>query len=62
MGYNETVETLETTVTEFINEAKAGAEGRGSKTSAAKARKLSNQLTRDLKDFRKLSVENDKTK
>ena len=60
--YTEVVETIEGMVTEFIKEAKDGETGHGSKTAAKKARKLSSALTKELKDFRKTSVENDKVK
>lgn len=47
---------------DFMDEAEKGKEGRGSKTSALKARKLSTKLATDLKDFRSLSIQNDKIK
>lgn len=60
--YTEVVEKIEGLMTDFVTEAKAGEVGHGSKTSGLKARKLSNSITRELKDFRKASVENDKNK
>ncbi len=45
----------------FNNAATAGREGRGCKTNALKARKLSMKITEVLKDFRKTSISNDKS-
>jgi len=53
---------LKGTIESFVGAAEAGTEGRGSKTKALEARKLSMKLTNDLKDFRKVSIENDKNK
>ncbi len=61
-GYNESVEGIEKAFVDFVSESKAGAEGRGSKTSALRARKLSNDIARQLKDFRKVSLDNDRAK
>jgi hypothetical protein len=61
-GYNESVAKLEADMKSFVEEAKAGADGHGSKASASRARKLSNSITKDLKVFRQLSIGNDKTK
>jgi len=60
--YESLVETLKTTVDEFFDAAEGGKEGRGSKTKALAARKLSMKLTNDLKEFRALSISNDKAK
>lgn len=59
-NYVELVEKIEGMMTDFVTEAKAGETGHGSKTAALKARKLSNVLAKELKDFRKVSVANDK--
>jgi len=59
--YKPVVESLETTWNEFKEAADAGAEGRGCKTSALKARKLSMKLTEELKEFRKTSISNDRS-
>jgi len=61
-GYNEVVEKLAEAMKLFVGEAKSGADGNDSKFAAVKARKLSNSITKVLKEFRKLSIENDKTK
>jgi len=61
-GYTEAVTKLEAEMKEFVVEATAGADGHGSKTSAMKARKLSGVITKSLKDFRKISIENDRAK
>ncbi|MCK5019527.1 MAG: histone H1 [Candidatus Peribacteraceae bacterium] len=58
--YEKLVRELLEAMAEFEKEANAGAGGRGSKASGGRARKLSNQITRDLKTFRKLSVEKGK--
>lgn len=60
-GYNPTVGSLQTTWDEFKEAADAGSEGRGCKTNALKARKLSMKLTEELKDFRKVSIDNDRS-
>jgi len=60
--YDEMINGLRETFEDFMDEAEKGKEGRGSKTSALKARKLSTKLANDLKDFRALSIQNDKAK
>jgi len=59
--YKPVVESLQTMWDEFKSAAEQGAEGRGSKTSALKARKLSMTLTEALKEFRKTSISNDRS-
>jgi len=60
--YNESVETLREAFEEFVEMAEGGKEGRGSKTKALKARKLSMAIANQLKDFRSFSISNDKAK
>jgi len=60
--YDEMLEGLKADVESFVSEAEAGKEGRGSKKSAMAARKLSVVISKKLKDFRSLSVANDKEK
>jgi len=60
--YDAMISGLRETFEDFMDEAEKGKEGRGSKTSALKARKLSTKLANDLKDFRALSISNDKAK
>jgi len=60
--YDESVETLKEAFDAFIELAEGGKDGRGSKTKALKARKLSMSLGAKLKDFRALSISNDKSK
>ena len=60
--YNEFVSNLKESMDEFSAAAEAGATGRGSKTKALDARKLSMKISNDLKDFRSLSIKNDKEK
>jgi len=61
-NYDKSLATLRETFEDFMEEAEKGKEGRGSKSSALKARKLSSKLGNDLKDFRALSIDNDKNK
>ncbi|MCK5018920.1 MAG: histone H1 [Candidatus Peribacteraceae bacterium] len=60
MNYTDLVTSLEEIMKSFVEEAKAGDEGRGSKAAGARARKLSSKLTKDLKEFRSLSVAKNK--
>ena len=60
--YDAIITGLRETFEDFMDEGEKGKEGRGSKTSALKARKLSTKLATDLKDFRSLSISNDKAK
>jgi len=60
--YDGMLESLRETFEDFMEEAEKGKEGRGSKSSALKARKFSSKLGNDLKDFRALSIDNDKQK
>ena len=45
---------------EFKTESEQGEEGRGSKGHALKARKLSSRIDKELKEFRRISIANDK--
>ena len=56
--YSEYLETLKSKFNCFIMEAETG---RSNKSSALRARKLSMELRSDLKDFRIVSTENDKS-
>ena len=47
---------------QFVEAAEGGQEGRGSKTKSLQARKLSMQITNELKDYRAVSIKNDKEK
>ena len=58
--YTELVEKLEGDMLLFIEEAKAGTEGHGSKSAGARARKLGGVITKTIKVFRKESVAKDK--
>jgi len=60
--YDAMLAGLRETFEDFMDEGEKGKDGRGSKTSALKARKLSTKLANDLKDFRSLSISNDKAK
>lgn len=60
--YDEMLKSLRETFEDFMEEAEKGKEGRGSKSSALKARKLSSKIGNDLKDFRAISIDNDKNK
>lgn len=59
--YDGAINSLKETFEAFNEVATAGREGRGCKTNALKARKLSMKITEDLKDFRKLSITNDRS-
>ena len=61
-GYNKAIAKLEAEFKTFVEDAKAGADGRGSKAPAMRARKQSGVITKSLKEFRKLSVDNDRSK
>jgi hypothetical protein len=60
--YDESVEQLKEAFNSFLEFAEAGKEGRGSKTKALSARKMSMDISTKLKDFRALSIANDKNK
>lgn len=60
--YDESVEGLKESFNAFLELAEGGKDGRGSKTKALQARKLSMKLGEKLKDFRALSIVNDKSK
>lgn len=60
--YDESVEDLKACFESFLEFAEAGKEGRGSKTKALSARKMSMEIGNKLKDFRALSITNDKNK
>jgi hypothetical protein len=61
-GYTETISELGGLFESFKENAELGVEGRGSKTKALQARKLSMEITNKLKDFRSLSITNDRSK
>ncbi len=60
--YDAAVKELRDLFEDFMDEADKGKEGRGSKSSALNARKHSSKLATLLKDFRALSISNDKAK
>ncbi len=60
--YDEKCEKIQGLFEQFNEMASGGREGRGSKTRALKARKLSMEITNELKDFRSESIANDKAK
>jgi len=60
--YGAMLESLKESFEAFEEAAAGGKEGRGSKTRALEARKLSMTITNQLKDFRSLSIANDKAK
>lgn len=60
--YQKKVNELKDLFDEFMDEADKGKEGRGSKTAALKSRKLSTSLAYQLKEFRSLSIANDRSK
>jgi hypothetical protein len=57
--YSEFIEKLKSKFGSFVMDAEAGAEN---KSAALRARKLSMELRKDLQDFRKVSVTNDRTR
>lgn len=61
-GYDESVSELNELFSKFAENAEGGKEGKGSKTKSLQARKLSMEITNKLKDFRALSIANDKAK
>ena len=61
-AYAKAVAELTEDFTSFSEAAEKGKEGRGSRTKALEARKLSMNITNKLKDFRALSISNDKVK
>lgn len=60
--YDEQVESLKESFDKFVELAEGGKDGRGSKTKALQSRKLSMDIGAKLKDFRVLSISNDKAK
>ena len=60
--YEAMVESLKADFDEFNTNAEEGKEGRGSKGKALSARKMSMTISNKLKDFRSLSIANDKVK
>ena len=60
--YDGMLNTLRESFEDFMDEAEKGKEGRGSKTCALKARKQSSRIAETLKEFRALSISNDKAK
>jgi len=61
-SYNAQVDALKADMEAFIEAAEAGADGRGSKVKALAARKLSSKIGKSMKEFRSISVANDKAK
>jgi hypothetical protein len=59
-AYSEKVEKIKEVYTAFMNEAELGETGRGCKAHALSARKLSVKLANELKEYRPLSIKNDK--
>ena len=57
--YQEFLTELKGTIANFISASEDGADN---KTSALAARKASMKLSNDLKDFRKISIDHDKSK
>lgn len=60
--YQEQLDKVVSTIEAFKIAAEGGKEGRGSKIRALESRKLSMQITNELKDFRSISISNDKVK
>lgn len=60
--YAQFVDKLKSELNEFLTLAEEGKGGRGSKTKALAARKLSMKIASSLKGFRALSIQNDKAK
>ena len=60
--YDAKCQQVKTKFDEFFETAGKGREGHGSKTYALKARKLSTEISMLLKDFRAISIANDKAK
>ena len=58
--YTNAVNGLKAKMEQFMSIAAAAAEGKGSKTKGLEARKLSNEITKDLKNFRVISLNKDK--
>lgn len=59
--YGAKVAKLKETIEAFEAAAEGGREGRGCKTRSLEARKLSMTLTEELKEFRAISIQNDKS-
>jgi len=59
-NYTDQVAKIKSTIEAFTVSADQGESGRGSKTRSLEARKLSMQLTNELKEFRTISITNDK--
>lgn len=62
INYDVKCQEVKTKFDEFTEAAEKGREGHGSKTHALKARKLSTEISMLLKDFRAISISNDKAK
>ena len=60
MNYDEMIGQLKDLYATFITEAEMGKEGKKCKTHSLKARKVSTELANKLKDYRSLSIKNDK--
>jgi len=56
--YYEFIETIKSKFGSFVLDAEAGVDN---KSAALRARKLSMELRKDLQDFRKVSVDNDRS-
>jgi len=62
INYDAKCQEVKSKFEEFIDAAEKGREGHGSKTHALKARKASTEISMLLKDFRAISISNDKAK
>lgn len=62
INYDAKCQEVKSKFEEFSEAAEKGREGHGSKTHALKARKLSTEIAMLLKDFRAISIANDKAK
>ena len=60
MNYDEIIGILKDAYATFITEAEMGKEGKRFKSHSLKARKASTDLANKLKDYRALSIKNDK--
>jgi len=59
--YEQKLNEMKNTWEDFINNAEAGKEGRGSKAASLRARKASMSLSTLMKEYRSVSIENDKS-
>jgi len=60
--YDKLLQNIRNKFEDFMDDAEKGKDGRGSKTCALNARKNSTEIGKLLKNFRKISIENDKLK